>query len=137
VGTSKCPTGDFGDRYSPFEQSISSTATSIFYFTIPISGHLIQYLYREANQQIFDYVGLKIRRFLPWRRPIHVCSSLSVRLVSGLTYYFPRISWIPYTDDKGDITSCGVPQTYDASKEFADKKVVLFAVPGQSTFPIS
>ena len=43
---------------------------------------------------------------------------------------------MPYTEDKGDITSCGVPQKFDASKEFADKKVVLFAVPGQSAIRI-
>lgn len=39
-------------------------------------------------------------------------------------------SWIPYTDEKAEITSCGTPQSYDASKEFANKKVILFSVPG-------
>lgn len=39
-------------------------------------------------------------------------------------------SYVPYTPESNSITSCGVPQDYDASKEFADKKVVLFAVPG-------
>lgn len=39
--------------------------------------------------------------------------------------------WIPYTDEKGEITTCGNPQSYNASKEFADKKVVLFSVPGK------
>lgn len=39
-------------------------------------------------------------------------------------------SYVPYTEEKGDITSCGIPQNYNASAEFADKKVVLFAVPG-------
>jgi alkyl hydroperoxide reductase 1 len=38
--------------------------------------------------------------------------------------------YIPYTTD--DINACGAPQTLDASKEWADKKVVLFAVPGMS-----
>ncbi|MCJ1369166.1 hypothetical protein MMC20_000375 [Loxospora ochrophaea] len=38
-------------------------------------------------------------------------------------------SWVPYTPEKDSITSCGIPQNYNASKEFADKKVVLFAVP--------
>jgi hypothetical protein len=42
------------------------------------------------------------------------------------------LSYVPYTEDKGDITACGIPQNYDASKEWADKKVVFFAVPGQS-----
>lgn len=40
--------------------------------------------------------------------------------------------YIPWSEEKGDITACGIPQTYDASKEWADKKVVLFAVPGVS-----
>lgn len=39
-------------------------------------------------------------------------------------------SWIPYTEEKEEITSCGSPQSYNASKEWANKKVVLFAVPG-------
>jgi alkyl hydroperoxide reductase 1 len=83
-------------------------------------------------------------------------------------------SYIPYTEEKGDITSCGIPVNYDASKglflsspfplrfqfrapgsflsllklpnrtrlcnadkgfksEFANKKVVLFSVPGAFT----
>ncbi|KAL9637317.1 MAG: hypothetical protein Q9204_001921, partial [Flavoplaca sp. TL-2023a] len=41
--------------------------------------------------------------------------------------------YIPYTPEKEDITSCGIPQQYNASQEFADKKVVLFAVPGAFT----
>ena len=40
---------------------------------------------------------------------------------------------MPYTEDKGEITACGIPQNYNASKEFADKKAVLFAVPGAFT----
>jgi len=42
-------------------------------------------------------------------------------------------SYVPYTEEKGDITACGIPQNYNASKEWADKKVVLFAVPGAFT----
>jgi hypothetical protein len=38
--------------------------------------------------------------------------------------------YIPWAEDKGEITSCGIPIKYDASKEWADKKVVLFSVPG-------
>ncbi|KAI4249953.1 MAG: hypothetical protein LQ352_005471 [Teloschistes flavicans] len=41
-----------------------------------------------------------------------------------------KFTYVPYTSDKEAITSCGIPQQYDASKEFADKKTVLFAVPG-------
>ncbi|OJD12384.1 hypothetical protein AJ78_07009 [Emergomyces pasteurianus Ep9510] len=44
-----------------------------------------------------------------------------------------KFSYIPWHEDKGEITACGIPQTYDASKEWADKKVVLFAVPGAFT----
>jgi hypothetical protein len=32
-------------------------------------------------------------------------------LPSGVTF-----SYIPYTPEKGDITSCGIPISYDASK---------------------
>jgi len=42
-------------------------------------------------------------------------------------------SYVPYTPESADITSCGIPQNYNASKEWADKKVVLFAVPGAFT----
>lgn len=38
-----------------------------------------------------------------------------------------------YTEEKSSLTSCGVPQQYNASAEFANKKVVLFAVPGAFT----
>ncbi|MCJ1332558.1 hypothetical protein MMC10_009251 [Thelotrema lepadinum] len=42
-------------------------------------------------------------------------------------------SYVPYTEEKEDITACGIPINYDASKEWANKKVVLFAVPGAFT----
>ncbi|KAI9749565.1 MAG: hypothetical protein M4579_006827 [Chaenotheca gracillima] len=42
-------------------------------------------------------------------------------------------STVPYTPESSEITSCGIPQNYNASKEWADKKVVLFAVPGAFT----
>ena len=42
-------------------------------------------------------------------------------------------SYVPYTPEKDDITSCGIPTNYNASAEWADKKVVLFAVPGAFT----
>jgi len=47
---------------------------------------------------------------------------------SGVTF-----SYVPYTPEKDDITACGIPINYDASKEWADKKVVLFSVPGAFT----
>lgn len=40
---------------------------------------------------------------------------------------------MPYTEEKAGITSCGIPQNFNASKEWKDKKVVLFAVPGAFT----
>ncbi|KAL8794833.1 MAG: hypothetical protein Q9195_002661 [Heterodermia aff. obscurata] len=46
----------------------------------------------------------------------------------GITF-----SYVPYTPESDSITSCGIPTNYDASKEFSDKKVVLFAVPGAFT----
>ncbi|KAJ9216628.1 hypothetical protein DTO166G4_1844 [Paecilomyces variotii] len=42
-------------------------------------------------------------------------------------------TYIPYSQDRLEINACGVPIKYDASKEFAGKKVVLFAVPGAFT----
>ncbi|KAJ6151339.1 hypothetical protein N7470_007933 [Penicillium chermesinum] len=41
--------------------------------------------------------------------------------------------YIPWSEESGDITSCGIPINYNASKEWADKKVVLFSVPGAFT----
>jgi alkyl hydroperoxide reductase 1 len=43
----------------------------------------------------------------------------------------PPDRYIPYAEEQGDITACGIPINYNASKEWADKKVVLFSVPGQ------
>ncbi|KIW51944.1 hypothetical protein PV05_10613 [Exophiala xenobiotica] len=42
-------------------------------------------------------------------------------------------SYVPYTEESAAITACGIPQNYAASKEWKDKKVVLFAVPGAFT----
>jgi len=42
-------------------------------------------------------------------------------------------SYVPVSSDNSDITSCGIPQKYDASKEFKNKKVVLVSVPGAFT----
>ncbi|KAF2839875.1 AhpC/TSA family protein-like protein [Patellaria atrata CBS 101060] len=39
--------------------------------------------------------------------------------------------WVPIEND--DPLLCGVPQNYNASKEFAGKKVVLISVPGAFT----
>lgn len=44
-----------------------------------------------------------------------------------------KFTYVPYTDESSGITSCGIPQSYNASKEWADKKVVVFAVPGAFT----
>ncbi|UNI13682.1 peroxiredoxin type-2 [Purpureocillium takamizusanense] len=46
----------------------------------------------------------------------------------GVTFQY-----IPYAEEKEGVSSCGVPIAYDASKEFANKKVVLFSVPGAFT----
>ncbi|KAI9842400.1 MAG: hypothetical protein M1838_003152 [Thelocarpon superellum] len=42
-------------------------------------------------------------------------------------------TYVPYTEEKADVKACGVPISYDASKQFRDKKVVLFSVPGAFT----
>lgn len=41
--------------------------------------------------------------------------------------------YIPWTEESGDITACGIPINYNASKEWTNKKVVLFSVPGKSS----
>ncbi|RHZ49173.1 peroxiredoxin family protein [Aspergillus thermomutatus] len=41
--------------------------------------------------------------------------------------------YIPYTEESSEITACGIPINYNASKEWAGKKVVLFSVPGAFT----
>ncbi|KAJ6095246.1 Allergen [Penicillium sp. IBT 16267x] len=41
--------------------------------------------------------------------------------------------YIPWTQESSEPTSCGIPINYNASKEWADKKVVLFSVPGAFT----
>jgi len=43
----------------------------------------------------------------------------------------PNHRWAPITD--ADPTACGRPQEYDASSAWANKKVVLFSVPGAFT----
>ncbi|KAL7947694.1 Redoxin [Trichoderma barbatum] len=42
-------------------------------------------------------------------------------------------SYVPFTPESKDITSCGIPTKFDASAEFKNKKVVLIAVPGAFT----
>ncbi|TVY23529.1 Peroxiredoxin Asp f3 [Lachnellula hyalina] len=44
-----------------------------------------------------------------------------------------KFTYVPYTPEAGEITACGIPINYDAGKEWADKKVVLFSVPGAFT----
>lgn len=41
--------------------------------------------------------------------------------------------YVPYQAETSEITQCGIPTSYNASKEWKDKKVVLFAVPGAFT----
>jgi alkyl hydroperoxide reductase 1 len=44
----------------------------------------------------------------------------------------PIHRYIPWSEESEDIKACGIPINYNASKEWADKKVVLFALPGTS-----
>ncbi|KAJ5334133.1 Redoxin [Penicillium brevicompactum] len=41
--------------------------------------------------------------------------------------------YIPWSEESDEITSCGIPINYNASQKWADKKVVLFSVPGAFT----
>ena len=58
--------------------------------------------------------------------PSHLATSHEVMLTKTTSY-------VPWTPESSDLTSCGMPQNYNASKEWANKKVVLFAVPGAFT----
>lgn len=42
-------------------------------------------------------------------------------------------TYVPPSPDKAEVTACGMPIKFDASKEFKDKKVVLVSVPGAFT----
>ncbi|KAM3075904.1 peroxiredoxin type-2 [Clarireedia jacksonii] len=44
-----------------------------------------------------------------------------------------KFGWIAPSPETSDIKACGIPITYDASKEWANKKVVVFSVPGAFT----
>ncbi|OQD75747.1 hypothetical protein PENDEC_c006G04231 [Penicillium decumbens] len=49
---------------------------------------------------------------------------------------FPKdvtFSYIPWSEESSSINSCGIPINYPASQKWADKKVVLFALPGAFT----
>merc|ERR1712048_598430 len=68
----------------------------------------------------------------------HSTHNISTFTMSGINAgdAFPSdvvFSYIPWSEDKGEITSCGIPINYHASKEWADKKVILFALPGAFT----
>jgi len=47
---------------------------------------------------------------------------------TGVTF-----DYVPFTPDKSGINTCGIPIKYNASEEFANKKVVLVSVPGAFT----
>ncbi|KAI5309732.1 hypothetical protein KEM55_002535 [Ascosphaera atra] len=42
-------------------------------------------------------------------------------------------SYIPWTDEKSSFQACGIPIKLNASKDWADKKVVLVSIPGAFT----
>ena len=68
------------------------------------------------------------------RKPAHKPTRPLIIYIYSILTPHQRSSYVPWTEDKGDITSCGIPQNYNASKEWADKKVGLFAVPGMVFF---
>lgn len=44
-----------------------------------------------------------------------------------------KTRYIPWSEEQSEVTSCGIPINYNASKEWANKKVVLFSLPGAFT----
>lgn len=83
---------------------------------------------RQPTISQHDYP--QARRQLPQRRCVLV--SCDYHKVNSIRVNSHRqSSYIPYSPESGDITACGIPISYNASKEWADKKVVLFSVPGE------
>jgi alkyl hydroperoxide reductase 1 len=72
----------------------------------------------------FEYVACIVHPTNPFLKLLGALST-SVHLANK------SCRWAPITD--ADPTACGRPQEYDASKEWANKKVVLFSVPGAFT----
>ncbi|KAJ8067071.1 hypothetical protein OCU04_004451 [Sclerotinia nivalis] len=44
-----------------------------------------------------------------------------------------KFGWIAPSPENEDIKACGIPTLYNASKEWANKKVVVFSLPGAFT----
>ncbi|KAH6648727.1 Redoxin [Truncatella angustata] len=42
-------------------------------------------------------------------------------------------TYVPPSPDKSEVTACGIPVKFDASKELKDKKAIIVAVPGAFT----
>lgn len=68
------------------------------------------------------------RRQLPKGRQVRVCECYTMAYHDVLTSI---VRWVPITSP--DPTQCGMPQEFDASSEFAGKKIVLVSVPGAFT----
>ena len=60
-------------------------------------------------------------------------SSCMFWFISTGTTEIDFFRYIPWTDEAQEVTSCGIPIAYNASKEWAGKKVVLFSMPGAIT----
>jgi len=73
----------------------------------------------------------------PLRRNLQVHPILPLGLHKSLALLTTPPSYVPYTPENAAINACGMPIPYNASKEWADKKVILFSVPGAFTPPCS
>lgn len=94
-----------------------SLHSSILFLSLPLPHRLPPFrLLVSLAQQ---------RNHIPWS-PYTITSTFTNILTSFHSY-------IPWSEEKGEITSCGIPINYYASKEWADKKVILFALPGAFT----
>ncbi|QVM11007.1 Peroxiredoxin Asp f3 [Coccidioides posadasii str. Silveira] len=95
---------------------------------------------RSANARFTTSLPFSQRQ-LPRSYPTHCRHLTSPRYYATMASLkagdsFPSdvvFSYIPWTPDNKDIKACGMPQNYEASKLWADKKVVLFSLPGAFT----
>ena len=117
-GTRRPPAAAISDRW---------LAPSLLVFILPSSSSVPRTSIFYPTHHTHQQNGPQTRRLLPFRR------RLPVRLFNqphGEVMSHTRNRYIPWTEESGEITACGIPINYNASKEWADKKVVLFSVPG-------
>ena len=100
-------------KMSPFTASIAK------YSTLLIVSVLTSYLaYEHLTKQLEEKASAKMAEL-----------KVGDSLPNGVTF-----SYVPYTPENGDITSCGIPINYDASKGSQIRQFLLMTSPCKSHF---